>query len=288
MVDVNVADGATIAVRRHGNPDGPRLVLSHGCGLAADLYYPYWSLLADRFDVCIFDLRSHGWNPAVPTESFNIPTLVEDNQAVIESISSCWGDKPCYGVFHSISTIIGLAHQLKRSDFAALMLFDPALESIGTGERSLDEACRLQAKRARRRQGHFDSPDELAELLGQASIYSYMRPEVRRLLAETTLKPAEGGGYEFRCPPEQEAQLYEWYFGFSMRILYQIDSFDIPLKVVGADPLSGYAFMPSFDLSALAKFNYDFLPGKTHFLQLEAPEECAELTVEFLESHVLA
>ena len=34
-------DGATTIIRRHGNPAGPRLVLSHGCGFATDLYYPY-------------------------------------------------------------------------------------------------------------------------------------------------------------------------------------------------------------------------------------------------------
>ena len=36
--------------RRHGNPVGARLVLSHANGLAADAYYPFWSLLCDRFD----------------------------------------------------------------------------------------------------------------------------------------------------------------------------------------------------------------------------------------------
>ena len=43
-------DGVPIMLRRHGNPSGPRLVLSHGTGLAIDVYYPFWSLLADRFD----------------------------------------------------------------------------------------------------------------------------------------------------------------------------------------------------------------------------------------------
>ncbi len=49
-------DGTVITLRRHGNPAGPRMVLSHGNGLAADLYYPFWSLLADRFDIVVHDL----------------------------------------------------------------------------------------------------------------------------------------------------------------------------------------------------------------------------------------
>ena len=57
------SDGDTVIhVRRHGNPAGPRVVLSHGNGLAIDAYYPFWSLLLDDFDVLVFDLRSHGWN----------------------------------------------------------------------------------------------------------------------------------------------------------------------------------------------------------------------------------
>ena len=36
-VDVPVDDDTFITLRRHGNPDGPRLVLSHGNGLAIDI-----------------------------------------------------------------------------------------------------------------------------------------------------------------------------------------------------------------------------------------------------------
>ena len=288
IVDAVMADGTVITVRRHGNPDGPRLVLSHGCGLAADLYYPYWSRLTDRFDVCIFDLRSHGWNPASPIGSYNVPTLVDDSQAVIEAISCHWGPRPCIGVFHSVSTVIALTHQHRKPDFTSLVLFDPAFELPGDGSKHLDEVCQRQARRARRRKSHFESRHELAEMLGQAPAYSRISPNTLSLLSEATLRPAEGGGYELRCPPEHEAQLYEWYFGFAMQVTYLLDSFDIPLKAIGADPTVQYSFLPGLDLGVLARFDYDFIPEKTHFLQLEAPEECADLTVEFLERRGLA
>ena len=58
-----MADGASITLRRHGNPTGPRIMFSHGNGLATDLYYPMWRLLMDRFDLVLWDLRNHGWNP---------------------------------------------------------------------------------------------------------------------------------------------------------------------------------------------------------------------------------
>ncbi len=282
-----MADGTAIAVRRHGDPSGPRLVLTHGCGLAADLYYPYWSRLADRFDICIFDLRSHGWNAVSPIDTYNIPTLISDSRAVLDAISSNLGPKPCHGVFHSVSTIIALLHQQQQPDFASLVLFDPAFELTGEGGRYLDEVCQRQARRARRRQSHFKSRQELAEMLGQAPAYSLISPQTLSLLAETTLREAKGGGYELRCPPEHEAQLYEWYFGFAMHTTHMLDSCDVPLKAIGADPTVRHSFLPSLDLRTLGEFDYDFLPERTHFLQLEAPEECADLTVQFLEQQGL-
>ncbi|MDE0607199.1 MAG: alpha/beta hydrolase [Acidimicrobiaceae bacterium] len=288
VLDAVMADGTVIGVRRHGNPDGPRLLLSHGTGLAADLYYPYWSQLTDRFDVCIFDLRSHGWNSPSPSAGYNIPTLVNDSQAIAAAVSAAWGAKPSTGVFHSVSTVIALTHQHERPDFAGLVLFDPPLELSGDADRHLDEVCLRQAKRARRRRSHFDSRHELAELLAQAPAYSLMPPRTLALLSETTLRPAAGGGFELRCPAEQEAQLYEWYFGFAIQANYNLEGIDIPLKAIGADPTVRYSFLPGLDLDTITKFDYDFLPHKTHFLQLEAPEECAELTVQFLEQHGLA
>lgn len=61
IADVQVDEDTKITLRRHGNPDGPRLILSHGNGLAIDFYYPFWSLLLNDFDIVIHDLRNHGW-----------------------------------------------------------------------------------------------------------------------------------------------------------------------------------------------------------------------------------
>ena len=70
----------------------------------------------------------------------------------------------------------------------------------------------------------------------------------------------------------------------------QIDfkSVSCPVKVIGADPTEPFSFLPSMDLRALTDIDYDFFPGTTHFLQLEEPEQCAALTIEFLESRGLA
>src|SRR5438046_2628896 len=48
MFEARQDDGAIIRIRQHGNPDGPRLVLSHGNGLAMAGYVPVWAPLAER------------------------------------------------------------------------------------------------------------------------------------------------------------------------------------------------------------------------------------------------
>src|SRR6202021_868436 len=44
-LDLAMSAGATVCVRRYGNPDGPRLVLSHGNGFAIGGYYSVWRLV---------------------------------------------------------------------------------------------------------------------------------------------------------------------------------------------------------------------------------------------------
>jgi hypothetical protein len=46
-------DGAIVRLRRHGVAGGPRLVLSHGNGLAIDGYFSFWGRLLDRYDVIV-------------------------------------------------------------------------------------------------------------------------------------------------------------------------------------------------------------------------------------------
>ena len=123
--DVRTADGTTIAVRRHDNPDGPRLVLSHGNGFSIDTYYPFWSRFTDRFDCFIHDFRSHGGNLVGDRRTHNVPTFVSDNECVIRDIDRRFGKKPKIGLFHSLSTLTARRQAASGDGFSALILFDP-------------------------------------------------------------------------------------------------------------------------------------------------------------------
>ena len=62
---------------------------------------------------------------------------------------------------------------------------------------------------------------------------------------------------------------------------YQSKS-DAQSRVVGSDPTTSFSFMPSMDFGEMVRMNYDFLPEATHMLQLEEPEHCVEITLQFL------
>lgn len=284
-----------ITLRRHGNPAGPRLVLSHGNGLASDLYFPFWSLLMDDYDLIIYDLRNHGWNKVGDIKHHNIPTLIHDHNCILAAIDEQYGNKPKIGVFHSVSALVTLmstsiladpATTSENSAFSALVLFDPPLCKPGASQAKLDEATAKTAAMTRRRAHRFQSREQFIELLAFLPIFKHVVPGVRELIALTTLQDAaDGKGYELRCPPDYEAQIIDYTRMFSP--LMDFKDLHCPTKAICADPTLPYSYLPTIDMSDILNVDYDFLPDTSHFLQLEQPEECIAAMREFLEQDVL-
>ena len=286
VLDLQVGADTAIRVRRHGNPDGPRLVLSHGNGLAIDLYYPFWSLLTDEFDVVVHDLRNHGQNTVGPLEGHTLPTLAADHDLVIEAIGAEWGPKPTVGVYHSVSSLAALLAPSSGGNLDALVLFDPPLRRPGVLHEEFDDAAIDQAQRARGRSNRCRSKQNFADLIGFTPTFHDVVDGVGLLAAETTLREApDGRGYELRCPPEYEAQIIEYARMFA--VLVDLVSVQCPVKVIGADPTLPYSYLPSFDLGDIVGVDYDFLPDATHMLQLQQPSECVNVMREFLDSLAL-
>ncbi len=281
-LEVPVDDESAVILRRHGNPAGPRLVLSHGNGLAIDLYYPFWSLLTDEFDVIVYDLRNHGWNKLGAIDNHNLPTLVSDHDKIIEAIDSQYGQKSTAGVFHSISALTTLLSPMRGERYSALILFDPPLCKAGDSYEEFDAAATRLAAVTRRRTFHFETRESLAELLSFLPTFERTVPGFYDLFARATLsESAKGTGYELRCPPEYEARLVDYARAFA--VLVDFGSLRCPTKVIGADPTLPYSYLPTLDLSDIMSVNYDFLPEATHLLQIEAPEECVATMREFLD-----
>ena len=286
--EARTPDGATIVIRRFGNSDGPGMVVSHANGLAVDAYYPFWSLLADRFDLFVHDVRNHGWNPVGERRRHHVPQFTEDAECVARSIDARIGiRKARIGVFHSLSAMVALRHAAAGGEYAALVLFDPPVCPPGGLPHHMEAVGGKLAEITRKRKDTFDSPDELAASFSRSPLFERMRPEATQLLARSTVRRrGNAARFELRCPREYEAQVFEYFCVWSMTV--DAEPVTCPIKVLGSDPTVRNSFMPSMDLAQLVALDYDFVPETSHFLPLEEPEECAARTVDFLELHNLS
>ncbi|MCY4612562.1 MAG: alpha/beta hydrolase [Nitrospira sp.] len=286
VCEVRLDEDTVTTLRRHGNPDGPRLVLSHGNGLAIDLYYPFWSRLASDFDLIVYDLRNHGWNTVGAREKHNVPTLIRDQERILEAIDRHYGAKPAIGVFHSASALVSLFLSADSNSLAAQILFDPPLCKPGASQRQFDDAAERAAALTRRRASRFPRQEDFIELLSYLPAFTRVVPGVLELMARTTLRrSANGQDYELRCPREYEAQIMDYVRSFSP--LVDLGMLPCPTKIVGADPTLPYAYLPTVDFGHMMTVEYDFLPETTHYLQLEAPKACVAEVREFLDQNGL-
>ena len=280
--EARLYDGSVTWLRRHGNPAGPRIVLSHGNGLSADAYYPFWSLLVDHFDLVLYDFRNHGWNTVGNLEAHQWRRFIEDNTEVLSAIDAHFGEKPKIGVFHSMSVVTTV---LQKSDaFSALVLFDPPTCPHGRASQDFRKIGNQMGKAATNRQAWFKTRDDLAERLLRSSAYQLLLPGVPVLIAQTTLRRVENG-YVLCCPPMYEAQVGMQLYDAAAAS--DISHLPCPVKVIGADPTVPFSFLPSVDLSDIVALDYDFVPEATRFLQLAQPEACLTRMLDFLEGRQL-
>ena len=288
--EIHLEDNSLVYLRRYGNPAGHRLILSHGNGLAIDLYYPFWSLLIDDFDLIVYDLRNHGWNSVGSQENHNIPVFVRDLGRILEQINTQFGAKPAIGIFHSISAFVALLYSSdlktlmsspESPNFLAMVLFDPPIFKPGHDELEFDETVKTTAKLMRIRGNSFNTREEFTDLIRYSPNFQHFVPGAIELMAKKTLRKCTTGEcFELRCPPEYEAQIIDYFRSYS--VMMDFDSLVCPTKIIGADPLVPFAYLPTLDFSDVVSVDYDFLPDASHFLQLEQPEQCADEVKAFI------
>ena len=140
-------------------------MLSHGNGFAIDGYFSFWSRFLGSFDVVVFDMRSHGQNPRAEPPNHDYAHMVPDLDGICRAVGEEFGEKPTAGVFHSMSAQCAMLQALAgRSDFAALILFDPPdVPPPGHPVRGkMEDYEHKLARWARQRRTHFDERSELA------------------------------------------------------------------------------------------------------------------------------
>ena len=279
--EFQLPDGGVIVLRRHGNPEGPRLLVSHGNGLAADMYYPLWGRFLRDFDVLVFDLRNHGWNPIGEIDGHNVPQFANDVEAVRHEVERRFGEKPTIGVYHSTSALSVCLSESRGKGYAGLFLMDPPVCRPGKTQDEFDLACERGARLTLRREVRFESLEQYAELLEFSQSYQHVVDGVHELVADATLRADGDNGFVLRCPREYEARIVQYLTVFA--VLVDFTAMRCPIQVLGADPTIPYAFLPSFQLDGIMACNYDFVPEATHMLFVERPRYCAARVREFVQ-----
>jgi pimeloyl-ACP methyl ester carboxylesterase len=148
-------------------------------------------LLADRFDLVLYDQRNHGQNPRYKPEAHDVPRFVRDMEEIFHAIRNRLGQAPSVGVFHSISGVTSIWHALqygKRWD--ALVLFDPALiPGPGLPEHEVARSFELMLARwSKSRPNRFSEPAEIVAHFAKS--YSLRRwvPGAHELMARSILR----------------------------------------------------------------------------------------------------
>lgn len=288
-LNVLLPDGAKIRLRRHGDPDGARLLISHGNGFAIDGYFPYWRLLAATFDLVVFDFRNHGENAPSAATRHNYPQFTLDLECVLQAVKRELGDKPTVGIFHSMSARAAMKHALEIGwHWDALILFDPP-NMPPQGHPAYPAMERLErrlADWARQRRRHFAAIGELASEYSQSPATSRWVEGAHELMAKAVLRKEPGAdGYELVCDPHNEAAIYEQ--AFTLNLWPQARQFGGPVKLIGCDPsLKGFSATGVANQALGREGGYDYacVEGAGHMLQIERPEECLRLTTEFLKA----
>jgi pimeloyl-ACP methyl ester carboxylesterase len=285
--DIALEDGASIRIRRHGNPNGIRLAVTHGNGFAADAYLPFWQLLTSRHDVLVFDFRNHGQNIPVEPANHNYAQFSRDLDRVLDGIESRLGMKTTVGVFHSMSARTAMKHAIEIGwRWDALVLFDPPnvpptdhprYKAMEVFENKLTEFAL-----GRRRK--FASVDELAAEYLKSRATERWVAGAHELMARSVLrKSPDGDGLTLVCAPENEAAIYAE--ALTLNLWPRASEFGGPVKLIGADPDLKGAPATALTNQALGVENgYDYasVPGTGHLLQIEKPADCARLVEEFI------
>lgn len=290
--DIPMDDGASIAVRRHGNPDGVRLIVSHGNGFAINGYLPFWGPLQDDFDLVVFDMRNHGENPRSGGDGHNYLQFSHDLERVYQGVTGTLGHKTSIGVFHSMSARTAMKHAVEIGwRWDALVLFDPP--SVPPVDHWHYEAMRVFEKRlldwAMDRPTRFADPADLAGEYAENRGHSRWVPGAHQLMAEAILrKEDDKGDWALVCRRELEAAIY--LEALTLDLWPTADAFGGPTILIGADPEMKGAPPTGRANRALHEENgiaYEAIPGTGHLLQLEQPDACRAAMLRFLKDHSL-
>ena len=286
--ELTMTDGAIIHIRRHGNSDGVRLFISHGNGFAIDGYLPFWALLAEDFDLILFDMRNHGMNAPTGADGHHYAQMAQDLDTIFVGVNEKLGAKTNVGIFHSMSARAVMMQAIESSwRWDALALYDPPNVPL-PGHEQYEPMCAFERKLvdwAMTRQNRFSDPAELAENYAKGG--RGWVDGAHALMANAVLRQdGDGGDWVLSCQRELEASIY--LAAMTLHLWPPGDAYGGPVKLIGSDPEMKYVPATGPANQALCMENgytYEAIAGTGHLLQIEKPVECVAALTNFLKEN---
>ena len=291
--DIAMQDGAKVRVRRFGNAAGTRLLVTHGNGFAVDAYYPFWQRFLPRYDIVCFDFRNHGHSDRSSVETHTYAQLVRDLDLVLAGIEAELGRRATVGVMHSFASRTALKHAIEIGwKWAGLVLYDPP--SVPPQAHPLYKAMETfedrLVKYAGARRRTFNSIDELAQEYAASRATARWQPGVHELMARSVLRKDQGADtFSLVCAPEIEASIYAQ--ALTLDLWPKASEIGGPAMLIGCDPdMPGAPATGAANRALGLENGYDYrcVPDTGHLQQIERPDACADLLVDFLARYGLA
>lgn len=283
----SMTDGAELVLRRHGNTDKPRIIITHGNGFAVDGYRVFWEPLLADYEVVAFDMRNHGQSRPTGADGHNYLQMARDIGSVREAAASRWGEKKTVGVFHSMSSRAAMKHAVEMGwVWDALILFDPPNVPLRGHEQY--EAMRIFELKlvefAANRPDSFGGVEEMLVIYRENRASQGWQPQAQEDMAQAVLR-REGDGYTLSCRRELEASIY--LAALTLDLWPPASAYGGPTKLIGADPemkvnVTGRANQA---LGTEQGYVYEAVQGTGHLMQIEKPEECRAAMLSFLREH---
>lgn len=281
---VALDDGAMASVRVYGQ--GPRVIASHGNGLAIDGFRSFWQALANDFETVVFDFRHHGRSSPYTKPVPHIwPQLIRDLDVILAGIARELGPAPSLGAFHSMSGLAALLHaSTHTTPWIGLVGFEPPVTPPATHPdfAGFTAANRKLAERSALRRTEFPAVQELVDSFRRSPSFAGVDQDGLQALAESTLRwNADRQLYELACAREFESGV------FAMQELDgawdRICTVKLPVTLVAGQSATSVSPFVGIEraLAEQAGFAFTTVQDATHFMQIEKPAECAAIVAAF-------
>lgn len=290
--EIAMEDGPRVRLRRYGNPNGTRLLISHGNGFAVDAYLPFWQRFLASYDVVIFDFRNHGQSDRSALEKHVYAQLARDLDRVADGVEAELGKRTTVAVMHSFSSRTAMKHAIEIGwRWAGLVLYDPpnvpppshpVYPAMETFENRLVEY-------AGKRRRTFKAVEELTQELKGSRATTRWIDGMHDLMARSILRRDEAADtWSLVCRPEVECSIYAE--ALKLNLWPKSTDYGGPVKLIGCDPDMKGAPATGMANRALGNeggYDYEAVPNTGHLQQIERPDACADILARFLERHRL-